>query len=52
MAPVEILAAPANDFVRSFVGLDKGRRKLHVEEQNGANVVVDDTGKVAGVLSE
>ena len=51
-SPSEILAAPANDFVRSFVGLDKGRRKLHVEEQNGANVVVDDTGKVAGVLSE
>ena len=51
-SPSEILAAPANDFVRSFVGLDKGRHKLHVEEQNGANVVVDDTGKVAGVLSE
>ena len=31
-SPADILAKPADDFVRSFVGLDKGHRKLHVEE--------------------
>ncbi len=31
-SPADILANPANDFVRSFVGLDKGHRKLHVED--------------------
>ena len=51
-SPAEILSNPADDFVRSFVGLDKGRRKLHVEERDGARIVVDETGKATGVLSE
>ena len=51
-SPAEILANPASDFVRSFVGLDKGRRKLHVEDRDGTRIVVDETGKAAGVLSE
>jgi osmoprotectant transport system ATP-binding protein len=51
-SPADILAKPANDFVRSFVGLDKGRRTLHVEDRDGARIVVDETGKAAGVLSE
>jgi osmoprotectant transport system ATP-binding protein len=51
-SPADILAKPANDFVRSFVGLDKGRRKLHVEDRDGARIVVDETGKATGVLSE
>ena len=51
-SPADILAKPANDFVRSFVGLDKGRRTLHVEERDGARIVVDETGKATGVLSE
>ena len=49
-SPADILAKPANDFVRSFVGLDKGRRTLHVEERDGARIVVDETGKATGVL--
>ncbi len=49
-SPSEIMAKPADDFVRSFVGLDKGRRALHVEERDGAKVVVDGTGKATGVL--
>lgn len=49
-SPADILAHPADDFVRSFVGLDRGQRKLHVEEKDGSTVVVDATGKVAGVL--
>ncbi|KAA1395300.1 ABC transporter ATP-binding protein [Aeromicrobium ginsengisoli] len=51
-SPADILAEPAGDFVRSFIGLDKGHRKLHVEERNGSRIVVDETGKATGVLSE
>ena len=51
-SPAEILAAPADDFVRSFVGIDKGHRHLHVEEHDGVRIVVDETGKAAGVLAE
>ena len=51
-SPAEILANPANDFVRSFIGLDKGHRKLHVEDKDGVSIVVDETGKATGVLSE
>ena len=51
-SPAEILAKPADDFVSSFVGLDRGNRKLHVEERAGTKIVVDESGKAAGVLSE
>jgi osmoprotectant transport system ATP-binding protein len=51
-SPADILAKPADDFVRSFVGLDKGHRKLHVEDRDGTRIVVDETGKATGVLSE
>jgi osmoprotectant transport system ATP-binding protein len=49
--PAEILAAPADDFVRSFVGLDKGRRTLRIEEVDGQRIVVDGEGRAAGVLA-
>ncbi len=49
-APAEIIADPADDFVRSFIGLDKGARSLHVEDRDGVKVLVDGTGKAAGVL--
>jgi len=51
-SPAEILANPADDFVRSFVGLDKGGRTLHIEEREGTSIVVDSTGKATGVLAE
>lgn len=51
-SPSEILANPADEFVQSFVGLDKGHRQLHVEERDGVRVVVDAAGKATGVLSE
>ena len=50
-SPAEILANPADDFVRSFVGLDKGGRTLHIEDRDGASIVVDSTGKATGVLA-
>ncbi len=51
-SPAEILANPADDFVRSFVGLDKGGRTLHIEEREGTSIVVDSTGKATGVLAQ
>lgn len=50
--PADILAAPADDFVASFVGLDKGGRTLHVEDRDGRRVVVDASGRPAGVLED
>ena len=50
--PAEILAAPADEFVRSFVGLDRGRRTLRIEEVDGQRVVVDADGRAAGVLGD
>jgi len=49
--PADILAAPADDFVRSFVGLDRAHRTLRVAEQNGRSVVTDADGRAVGVLS-
>ncbi|MEE6274539.1 ATP-binding cassette domain-containing protein [Georgenia sp. MJ206] len=48
--PAEILAAPASDFVASFIGADRGRRTLHVVETGGRSLVVDSAGRPAGVL--
>jgi len=49
--PAEILANPADDFVASFVGADRGRRVLHVEQTPTGSVLVDSDGRAAGVLS-
>jgi len=49
--PQEILAAPADDFVTSFVGADRGARTLHVERVDGRDVVIDADGRAAGVLA-
>jgi osmoprotectant transport system ATP-binding protein len=50
--PQEILADPADDFVASFVGADRGARTLHVERVDGRDVVVDADGRAAGVLAD
>ncbi|QTX04892.1 ABC transporter ATP-binding protein [Agromyces archimandritae] len=49
-SPEEILAAPADAFVEGFVGADRGRRALHLEERDGREIVVDGDGRPAGVL--
>jgi osmoprotectant transport system ATP-binding protein len=53
--PEEILANPANDFVASFVGSDRGKRRLSVDTRADPNsddlVLVDPSGYVAGVIS-
>lgn len=49
--PAEILAAPADEFVATFVGADRGKRALHIEETPTGSVLVDSDGRTAGVLS-
>ncbi|GIT79138.1 ABC transporter ATP-binding protein [Leifsonia sp. LS1] len=49
--PSEILAAPADEFVASFIGADRGRRALHVEQTPTGSVLVDSEGRPAGVLA-
>ncbi|SDK95372.1 osmoprotectant transport system ATP-binding protein [Cryobacterium psychrotolerans] len=50
-SPTEILASPADDFVASFVGADRGKRALHLESQGGRDILVDSEGRLAGVLT-
>ncbi|TFC84420.1 ATP-binding cassette domain-containing protein [Cryobacterium sp. TmT2-59] len=49
-SPAEILANPADDFVASFVGADRGKRALHLERRGDGDVLVDSEGRLAGVL--
>ena len=52
--PAEILANPASEFVASFIGADRGKRRLTISDistQDGELVLVDDSGHPAGVLS-
>ena len=53
-SPAEILANPANEFVASFIGADRGKRRLTISEtssREGELVLVDGNGHPAGVLS-
>ncbi|ROR73478.1 ABC transporter ATP-binding protein [Bogoriella caseilytica] len=50
-SPAEILAAPASDFVASFIGAERGRRRLRVIDQDGRRIAVDDDGRPVGVIS-
>jgi len=51
--PAEILANPANDFVSTFIGADKGKRTLHLERgKDGVTLIVDDEGRPAGILRD
>jgi osmoprotectant transport system ATP-binding protein len=49
--PEEILAAPANDFVASFVGADRGKRALTQKKVGTSTVLIDGDGHAAGVLA-
>jgi osmoprotectant transport system ATP-binding protein len=50
--PKEILANPASDFVASFIGSDRGKRRLSVDRLEGDDaVLVDGAGYAAGVLT-
>ncbi|TXK17143.1 ABC transporter ATP-binding protein [Homoserinibacter sp. GY 40078] len=49
-SPSEILEAPANDFVASFVGIDRGTRALRRKRTANGTVLVDSSGRAQGVL--
>jgi osmoprotectant transport system ATP-binding protein len=52
--PEEILAAPADDFVASFIGADRGKRRLTVSTHGGRGddrVLVDAGGYPVGVIA-
>lgn len=46
----EIMAAPANEFVTGFLGLDRGDRLLHLQPNERGDIVVDAHGRAAGRL--
>ncbi|MDO5644626.1 MAG: ATP-binding cassette domain-containing protein [Dermabacter sp.] len=50
-SPSEIMARPASDFVREFVGADAGSRDVHVRRVEGRDIVVDASGRPLGVLT-
>ncbi|TWX40540.1 ATP-binding cassette domain-containing protein [Frigoribacterium sp. ACAM 257] len=50
-SPAEILSDPASDFVADFVGSNRGKRALHIEQTATGQVVVDDDGRTTGVLT-
>jgi osmoprotectant transport system ATP-binding protein len=49
-SPTEILSDPANDFVASFIGADKGKRALTIRKTPRGEILVDSEGRAAGVL--
>ncbi len=52
--PEQILAAPANDFVASFIGAERGKRRLTVSTRLGRGddrVVIDAGGYPVGVIA-
>ncbi|KRC50960.1 ABC transporter ATP-binding protein [Leifsonia sp. Root227] len=49
--PSEILSNPADEFVASFIGADRGKRALHIEQTSTGSVLVDSDGRTAGVLT-
>lgn len=49
--PTEILVSPADDFVRSFIGADLGKRELELRVIDGREVAIDSDGRPVGFLS-
>lgn len=49
--PSEIMAHPADDFVREFIGVDRAERQLSTVEIDGKHVAVDARGRAVGVIS-
>lgn len=49
--PSEILAHPADEFVRSFVGADRAERSLETVDVDGRKLVMDGDGRPVGVLN-
>lgn len=50
--PAEILANPADDFVSTFIGADRGKRALSIRRSAGNDLLIDSDGRPAGILVE
>jgi osmoprotectant transport system ATP-binding protein len=50
--PAEILASPASEFVADFIGSNRGKRRLTVQQTPAGPILVDADGRPAGVLAE
>lgn len=51
-SPSEIIRDPADEFVASFIGVDRGKRALRVERTAHGAVLVDSEGRTQGTLVE
>ncbi|QLD10669.1 ABC transporter ATP-binding protein [Microbacterium oleivorans] len=51
-SPSEIIRDPADEFVASFIGVDRGKRALRVERTSRGAVLVDSEGRTQGTLVE
>jgi osmoprotectant transport system ATP-binding protein len=49
-SPSEIIENPADDFVASFIGVDRGTRALTLKETDRGTVVVDSEGRTQGAI--
>ena len=49
--PAEILASPADEFVRDFIGADRADRHLTTTDVAGRRIAVDGDGRPVGVLT-
>ncbi|MCU1440694.1 MAG: ATP-binding cassette protein [Rhodoglobus sp.] len=49
-SPSEITENPANEFVASFIGVERGKRALSIKKTPRGSVVVDSEGRTQGVL--
>ena len=50
--PAELLANPIDDFVADFIGRGDERKHLRITERDGTRLVIDQRGRVAGVLAD
>ncbi len=49
--PDELIAHPADDFVRDFIGLGKEQRSVSIENHDGVSIAVDGYGRPLGIVS-
>ncbi len=49
-SPSEIIESPADDFVATFIGAEKGKRALRLKQTERGTVVVDAEGRTQGAL--
>ncbi len=49
-SPTEVIARPADDFVASFIGAERGKRALRLRRTPHGTVVVDADGRAQGTL--